>query len=190
MIPAQDEKVDFSDIYPTLPSYPLFVKPATEGSSKGIDNCNKVNEPAGLEPAIREIQSKVPSQDILVESFLSGREFTVSILGTGRHSRVIGIREHLWCTTTPNHQKTNGFHSNPSQDFACRLSKSSNGGRTLMYNDSHDMADPQIKETCRVALDTWKVFNCRDCGRVDIRFDSDKPGAVPNVLEVSIIYIP
>jgi hypothetical protein len=30
---------------------------------------------------------------------LSGREFTVSILGTGPHSRVIGIREHIWRTT-------------------------------------------------------------------------------------------
>jgi D-alanine-D-alanine ligase-like ATP-grasp enzyme len=55
------------------------------------------------------------------------------------------------------------------------------------YNDVHDMSEPWIEAACQVALDTWKVFNCRDCGRVDLRFDSDEPGCIPNVLEVSFL---
>lgn len=174
---------DLSDFDSASLPYPLFIKPATEGSSKGIDNSNKVNEPAQFIPALKDLGSKFPGQDILVESFLSGREFTVSILGTGAQGRVIGIREHVWQTNPTE----NGCHSDSPPDFASRLSKSSQDGEMLEYNDMHDMTEPQIKAACQVALDTWKVFNCRDCGRVDIRFDSDAPGSTPNVLEVSIL---
>lgn len=179
-----DGKANISESCATLPAYPLFIKPVSEGSSKGIDSFNKVNDAAELDLAVRELGSKFPDQDILVESFLSGREFTVSILGTGAHSRVIGIREHLW-RTSPNQSNSNADSSNPSLDFACVHSKSSTKGKMLLYNDSHDMNDPQIKAACQVALDTWKVFKCRDSGRVDLRFSSDKQGSIPNVLEVS-----
>ncbi|KAJ5243927.1 hypothetical protein N7489_004023 [Penicillium chrysogenum] len=186
VIPMLDVVADFPKGFAALPPYPLFVKPVTEGSSKGIDGFNKVKEPADLKPAVWELVRKFPGQDILVESFLSGREFTVSILGTGPHSRVIGIREHIW-RTSPEHSNMNGYHSDGSLDFASRDSKSSKGEKMLLYNDSHDMDEPQIKATCQVALQTWKVFNCRDGGRVDIRFDSDEPGSTPNVLEVNPI---
>jgi D-alanine-D-alanine ligase-like ATP-grasp enzyme len=188
VIPTLDGTADFPEHFAALPSYPLFVKPGTEGSSKGIENFNKVKNLEELKLAVRELAYQFPGQDILVESFLSGREFTVSILGTGLHSRVIGIREHIW-QMAPDHSNKNGYHTNGTLDFASRDSKASNGGKILLYNDSHDMDEPQIKAACQVALHTWKVFNCRDSGRVDIRFDSDKPGAIPNVLEVSITKI-
>ncbi|KAJ6111277.1 hypothetical protein N7486_003512 [Penicillium sp. IBT 16267x] len=186
LISVLEGMANISQSCAALPAFPLFIKPVSEGSSKGIDNFNKVNNLAELEPAVQELGSKFPDQDILVESFLSGREFTVSILGTGSHSRVIGIREHIW-RTSPSHSNENAYHSNPSLDFACRHSKSSKGGKMLVYNDSHDMTEPQIKAACQVALDTWKIFKCRDCGRVDIRFSSDRQGSTPNVLEVSAI---
>lgn len=186
VIPALERAVGFSKFTTALQSYPLFVKPVTEGSSKRIENFNKVNEPAELEMAMQKLRSKFPGQDILVESFLSGREFTVSILGTGSYGRVVGIREHIWQTPS-SHSNKNGYRSNLSLDFASRTSKSSKGDKRLVYNDTLDMTDPQIKAACQVALDTWNVFNCQDSGRVDIRFCSHKPDSVPNVLEVSFI---
>ncbi|KAJ5222823.1 uncharacterized protein N7469_009063 [Penicillium citrinum] len=176
---------DTSKFEKALPPYPLFVKLATEGSSKGIEKDNKVNGLAELKPAIQKLRHQFPDQDILVESFLSGREFTVSIMGTGAQSRVIGIREHIWQENSID-GTNNDYHSDPMPNFACRLNKSNRSNKMLIYNDSHDMDEPQIKATCQVALDAWKVLNCRDCGRVDIRFDSDKPGSSPNVLEVGI----
>lgn len=163
------------------PKYPLFVKPATEGSSKGIDRFNKVNNYAELELAVQKLKAKFPGQDILVESFLSGREFTVSILGTGPCSRVIGIREHIWQTFPEN---GNGYQA--TQEFACWKSKLSEGC-LLRYNDAHDMDDAHVKAACQVALDTWTALGCRDAGRVDIRFSSDDANGVPNVLEVSAL---
>ena len=166
-----------------LPSYPLFVKPVTEGLSKGVDGFNKVYNHAELEQAAQRLKSKLPGQDILVESFLSGREFTVSILGTGDYSRVISIREFIWQKSPSYSQSRDSY---PTElDYTSRKSKSSKGGNLLVCNDSHNMNDNKIKAACQVALDAWNVFGCRDAGRIDIRFDTDKPDSVPNVLEVS-----
>jgi D-alanine-D-alanine ligase len=62
--------------------FPLFVKPAYEGSSKGIRSHSRVE---GEEELEREIQRllKEYGTPVLVETFLPGREFTVGVLGNG-----------------------------------------------------------------------------------------------------------
>ncbi|CRG87597.1 D-alanine-D-alanine ligase [Talaromyces islandicus] len=184
--------------YPNLPtgltSYPLFAKLATEGSSKGIGNFNKINNPTELDEALRELKTRYPGQPIILEPFLSGREFTVSILGTGQDSRVIGIREHIW----GRHLKdcdSNETDCHCILDFATKESKSNNAsdnGARLSACD-YEMAtveDSQINAACKVALDAWKSLLCRDAGRVDIRFDNDDPNSVPNILEVTLCHLP
>lgn len=173
---------DLSELQAASLPYPLFVKPVTEGSSKGIESCNKLDSHMELGPALKELGRRFPDQDIVVEPFLSGREFTVSILGTRSRSRVIGIREHIW--KTGRHSSQSDCHQEPRPEFASRLSKSSQDGKMLTYEDSHDMAEPQIRACCQTALKTWEAFNCQDCGRVDIRFDTEKPSSIPCVLEV------
>jgi D-alanine-D-alanine ligase len=165
-----------------LQNYPLFIKPAAEGSSKGIEGFNKVDTAAELDLAIQKVKAKFPGQDILVESFLSGREFTISILGTGSYGRVIGIREHIWRLSPGGSKNSDDYEA--KQDFSSWQSKSSNGC-LLHCEDSHDMGDPHVRAACQLALDTWSVLGCRDAGRVDIRFNSDGADSVPNVLEVS-----
>lgn len=164
------------------PQYPLFVKPVTEGSSKGIDTFNKVNDSAELTSAVQGLKSKFPGQDILVESYLPGRELTVGILGTGEDSRVIGVRELIWKNPT---DSTNEVDGNSQLEFASRESKSSTGN-LLVYQD-HDLTHPQIQAACQVSLDAWKLLGCRDAGRIDLRFDSNEPDAVPNIMEVSMM---
>lgn len=178
--------------YPALPtdlaSYPLFAKLATEGSSKGIDNFNKVNHPTELEGTLNELRKRYPVQPIILESFLSGREFSVCILGTGKHSRVIGIREHIW-GEAPKDSESNRTICPCRLDFANRETKSNTSGNgTRLVVCDYEMGaveDPQIDAACKVALDAWKILLCRDAGRVDIRFDCDDPNGVPNILEVS-----
>lgn len=182
VVPTKERGLNLPLLTTHLPHYPLFVKPATEGSSKGIDYFNKVDSPEHLGLAVQKLRSKYPDQDILVESFLPGRELTVSILGTGLGSRVIGIREHIWQRSSCD--DSNGYHVKPN--FASRQSKSSKAEKLLLWNDSHDMNDPQIKAACKVALDAWNILGCRDAGRVDLRFDSEASDSVPNVLEVGL----
>lgn len=56
--------------------YPLFVKPATEGSSVGI---HRVNNADSLRAAMADAFQY--DENILLEAFLSGSEYTVGIIG-------------------------------------------------------------------------------------------------------------
>ena len=55
---------------------PLFVKPSSEGSSVGISRVNALEAlPAALDEAFRH------DDNVLIEAFLSGAEYTVGIIG-------------------------------------------------------------------------------------------------------------
>ncbi|KAF4183521.1 hypothetical protein CNMCM8927_004895 [Aspergillus lentulus] len=181
VISRAEQNLSLEDLTHMIPHYPLFLKPVTEGSSKGIDGFNKVMEPADLESAVKKLRSLLPDQDILVEPFLSGREFSVSILGTGALGRVIGVTEFFWKKPSNVGTVRNGDCN--SLEFASRKSKSSDSDMLVERNDPGLMTESQVKAACQVALDAWKTFGCRDAGRVDIRLSSNKPDAVPNVLE-------
>ncbi len=62
--------------------FPLFAKPVAEGTSKGVSAASKILDRRALrercEGLLREF-----CQPVLVETFLSGREFTVGITGSG-----------------------------------------------------------------------------------------------------------
>ncbi|CAI7641696.1 unnamed protein product [Penicillium viridicatum] len=182
VIPAHEPASSAPKFTTSGPQYPLFVKPVTEGSSKGIDTFNKVNDSAELTSAVQELKLKFPGQDILVESYLPGRELTVGILGTGEDSRVIGVRELIWKNSTDSTSEVDGH---AQLEFASRQSKSSTEN-LLVYRD-HDLTHPQIQAACHVSLDAWKRLGCRDAGRVDLRFDSNEPDAIPNIMEVNPI---
>jgi D-alanine--D-alanine ligase len=185
VISCGEHKLNLGDLSHMLPRYPLFLKPVTEGSSKGIGRFNKVTEPADLESAVKKLRSLLPDQDILVEPFLSGRELSVSILGTGAQSRVIGVTEHVFEKPSSNSAVEN--RNCHSLEFASRKSKCSDAGMLVVRSDPGLMAETPVKAACQVALDAWKTLGCRDAGRVDIRFSSYELDAVPNVLELNPI---
>jgi D-alanine-D-alanine ligase len=60
--------------------FPLFVKPAREGTGMGVDTKAVVTNEAELRERVKHILS-VYKQPALVETFLSGREFTVGLIG-------------------------------------------------------------------------------------------------------------
>jgi len=60
--------------------FPLFVKPAREGTGMGVDRNAIVNTEAELRERARYIVTMY-RQPALVETFLSGREFTIGVMG-------------------------------------------------------------------------------------------------------------
>ncbi|MBI4982052.1 MAG: hypothetical protein HZC15_02735 [Candidatus Omnitrophica bacterium] len=80
-----DEELD-----PSL-TFPLIVKPNFEGSAKGIDKKNVVQNKVELFKVVNEIIS-LYKQDVLVEEFIVGTELTVGILENGK-STVLPILE-------------------------------------------------------------------------------------------------
>lgn len=155
---------------PGLPA--VFVKPSMEGSSKGIYAFNKACSTEELNTAIRKLQQRFPNQDLLVEPFLQGREFTVSLLGSGRKARVLGTIEHR-------------FKAGSATDFM---------GYDLKWDDDHSQAmincaedtsfDLLVKAAETLGLEAWRTMGCYDAGRVDIRCQELGKHAQPFVLEV------
>lgn len=135
--------------------YPLFVKPVAEGTGKGVSPKSIVRTKAELKPAVVELLQKF-KQPVLVEPYLSGREFTVGLLGRGEGTRAIGAMEvHLL--------------KDAEQGLYSYSNKENYEGRV-----EYSLAtDALAKEAERVAREAWIALGCRDGGRADLRAGSD-----------------
>ncbi|WP_444932984.1 D-alanine--D-alanine ligase family protein [Microbulbifer sp. JTAC008] len=138
--------------------YPLMTKPLREGTSKGISPESKVIDKAALKNRCEYLLSRF-NQPVLVETFLPGLEFTVGFLGTGATAECIGVMEKL-LGDEPVYYKYDGA-------FPGRL-----------------VDDDQALKVRAIAQKTWEVLECRDGGRVDIRFDAQ---GAPMVMEVNVL---
>src|SRR5512138_305444 len=77
--PFQEFNATEDPLRPDL-KFPLFVKPSREGTGMGVDSNAIVQNETELRERVDYIISTY-QQPALVETFLSGREFTVGILG-------------------------------------------------------------------------------------------------------------
>ena len=71
---------------------PAIVKPLYEGSSKGIYDASVVKNTGELEKQIKKVLKEY-DQPALVEEFLTGREFTVAMLGNDGDLQILPIVE-------------------------------------------------------------------------------------------------
>lgn len=144
--------------------FPLFAKPVAEGTGKGVTPASLVRSRKELERSCRALLARF-AQPVLVETFLPGREFTVGILGTGGEARVIGTLEvELLPGAEP------GVYSFANKERCEEL---------VRY---HLVDDPEARAAAALALEAYRVLECRDAGRVDLR--SDAAGR-PHFLEVN-----
>ncbi len=144
----------------TLP-FPLFAKPVAEGTSKGITGKSLVRSRAELELVCTELLHEF-SQPVLVEEFLSGREFTVGILGTGHTASAFATLEVVL---------------RPGADEAVYSYRNKEQWRDLveyklLLDAGKDASGALRREVEDVALAAWRCLGCRDAGRVDVRLDS------------------
>src|SRR3954451_975346 len=63
--------------------YPVIVKPNAEGTSKGITSRSVVTDEAAARAAARALVDRY-GQPALIEEYITGREFTVGLLGERR----------------------------------------------------------------------------------------------------------
>jgi D-alanine-D-alanine ligase len=136
---------------------PYFAKPVAEGTSKGITPRSVVTDRARLWPACEALLGDF-SQPVIVEEFLPGREFTVGILGTGASAGVVGTLE---MGLRPGAES--GVYSYVNKEQCEEL---------VEYILVRAEEDPVVREAERLALASWRVLECRDAGRVDLRCDA------------------
>lgn len=143
-------------------SFPLIVKPNGEGSSAGIEKDSVCKDEIVLRKKLKQLFNKY-KQPILAEKFLSGREFTISLIGNGEDLRVLPIMEIA-------------YERFPKMDFYidCYEAKSiwcaENGLEEAVV--AEDRIDSDLKRRLsEIAINSFNALGLRDFGRIDMRLD-------------------
>jgi len=123
---------------------PLIVKPPLEGSSIGI---TKVTDRAQLADAIALVASM--DDAVLAEQFVTGREFTVAVLGQGAAARALPIVEIVAPEGKYDYQ--NKYFTDDTQ-----------------YHCPAPLPDELTQEIQRHAVNAYRALGCEGWGRVDV----------------------
>jgi len=134
--------------------FPVFAKPVAEGTAKGIDGSSKITSREQLAARCRHIVDTY-HQAALVEPYLSGREFTTSLVGTGEEARVIGTLEIA-------------LRDGAEPDAYTYVNKERCEDLIHYFPADVDSA----RRCAEISLRVWRGLGCRDGGRVDLREDS------------------
>lgn len=154
-----DRPMKAEDILRQL-SLPVFVKPNNGGSSIGMSKVNEASElPAALEKAFKE------DSQVLVEEFISGREFTVGVFKSAKGIIVLPITEVK--------SKKEFF------DFEAKYE-----------GKSEEITPAQIDDTVAGAIRSaaqkvYELFNCRGVVRIDFIYNEQKKA--PYMLEINTV---
>ncbi len=138
-------------------SFPLIVKPNAEGSSKGIGSANVVDSEEGLRVAVNRLIERY-RQPVLVEEYITGREFTVGLLGSKR-PRVLPPMEIIFI---------NSDVERPVYDYVVKQ----DWEKHVRYECPAKLTDVEIKAIEKVARATFAALDCRDFARVDLKIDA------------------
>jgi len=167
---------------------PAIVKPLYEGSSKGIKDNSVVRSREELAERVAEIAGRY-GQPVIIEKFLTGREFTVGVLGNHPGYEVLPIVEIDHSLLPPGSNPIYSYEAkwlwdtpqNPLAIFRCPADiPAALAGRITMI----------VKQACR-------ILRVRDWCRVDVRLDergephilelNPLPGVLPNPDENSCL---
>lgn len=130
--------------------YPLFIKPVSEGTGKGITEKSLVHSESELREMVEYLLTRF-DQPALVEEYLPGREFTVGVVGSGDDAKAIG-----------------------GMEIVCK----DNLPYSVEYKENYQVfckytpLPPEYSDECKsVALNVWKALGGVDAGRVDVKAD-------------------
>jgi D-alanine-D-alanine ligase len=139
---------------------PFILKPAYEGSSKGIRSDCLAETP--VEAAERfECLARDYEQPVLVEEFIAGHEVTVGIIGNGPSAEVIGtmrVRPKV-----------------PDDRFVYSIDVKRNWERLVDYEVPADLSSSARLRIEKAALAAFHALGCRDLARIDFRVRDDVP---------------
>jgi D-alanine-D-alanine ligase len=162
--------------------FPLIVKPNAEGSSKGIGSTSVVDTEEEMRAAVRLCVERY-RQPALVEEYISGREFTVGLLGDKR-PRVLPPMEIRFKNTEV---------ARPVYDYGVKQEWEQH----VYYECPAKLSEAELKAVEKVARATFWAVDCRDVARVDLRMDAEGriyvlevnplPGLTPDYSDLVLI---
>lgn len=156
-------------------SYPLIVKPNSEGSGIGIKSSSIVHNHTELKNAISTLITTYHSE-ALVETLLIGREFTVAIIGNANHLTILPIVEINFAGLPDGAPAIDSYEAK----FVYGAT-----GVVDMHATEFCPADltPNLKSQIeKLATNAYTSIGCQDFGRLDIRLGNDDK---PYVMEIN-----
>jgi D-alanine-D-alanine ligase len=151
--------------------FPCIVKPLGEDASHGLSEESVVSNMDQLEKQVTKI-SQLFRGSTLVEEFLEGREFNVTVLGN-KEPFALPVAEMVYYLP-PELPKLLTFAAKWYEE-------------TLYYKGTKatcpaEIGEQEREQISQTALTAFKLLGCRGYARVDMRLDAEE---VPNVLEVN-----
>ncbi|MDD5126961.1 MAG: ATP-grasp domain-containing protein [Dehalococcoidales bacterium] len=152
-------------------NYPCIVKMSGEHASHGLSEKSVVHDAASLAEQVRRIVS-LYGGSALVEEFLTGREFNITVMGNSK------------CSVLPPSEICYSLPEEMPQilTFAAKWEEES-----AYYKGTKAVCPAPItpalrRDIVRIAQKTFRLLGCRGYARVDLRQDSAKR---LNVIEVN-----
>jgi D-alanine-D-alanine ligase len=142
--------------------FPVIVKPAREDASLGINSNSVCHDPVDLERQVDYIHS-VYNQEALVEEYLDGREFNVSIIGD-KEPEVLAISEIDFGGLPEGEPRIVSYRAKWDEEspmYRCTI--------PICPAPLSRRMESRIKE---IALRSYQCIGCRDYARVDLRTDA------------------
>ena len=137
--------------------FPLFVKPRYEGSAKGLSSENKVHTAQELETQVARL-TELYGQDVIVEEFIEGSEFTVAVVGSAP-ARALPVIQRAVET-----ESGIGLHV---------LDRKGLPPVTGSYDLPGELTSDLESRLQQAALAVFHKLECKDFARVDFRVDSE-----------------
>jgi D-alanine-D-alanine ligase len=166
-IPADAVRKGFRDYEPPTAEwrFPVIVKPAWEGSSKGIRGKCVVDDVDEMLGAVMD-QARDYWQPILVEEYIQGDELTVGVIGNDP-PRIIGVMR----VVPTRKEKRFVYGLEVKRDYL----------RRVTYECPAKLLPDQLRAVEEAALKAFRALGCRDVARVDFRLRD----GVPYFLEIN-----
>jgi D-alanine-D-alanine ligase len=146
-------------------TFPVIVKPAWEGSSKGIRTKSIVDRAEELADAVAAL-GRDHRQPVLVEEFIDGEELTVGVIGNDP-PEILGVMRVL--------------PRQPSSRFIYSLEIKRDFERLVRYECPAPLGDAATRAVQQSALTAYRALGCRDVSRIDFRLRE----GIPYFLEVN-----
>ena len=154
-------------------TFPAIVKPVSEGSGKGIFASSLVQNQSDLKREIERI-TKEYNQSALVEEFLTGREFTVAVLGNNSDTKILPAIEMRY------DKYPEGVL--PLYSYEAKWILDTKENNFDVFECPANIAKSLEEKINKVCMDTYKVLRCRDWSRIDLRLDKN---GEPNIIEIN-----
>jgi D-alanine-D-alanine ligase len=165
VIPPDWSELQIANCKLQIENWPAIVKPAWEGSSKGIRQRCLVENPEKLAGVVESVR-RDHRQPVLVEEFIQGEEVTVGVIGNDP-PEVLGMIQVV--------------PTEPTRHFIYSLEIKREYKRRVRYECPPKLPTRTLAAIQEAALTSYRSLACRDVSRVDFRVRD----SVPYFLEIN-----